>query len=90
MVPGEVQYKRKYTLWVLVVLIIVCWPAAILYYFTRDKVPVQELKTYAAPMPYPAPAQAAPAATGGRFCSACGAPNASGATFCAHCGKSLS
>jgi hypothetical protein len=31
--------KRKYTLWVLILLVIVCWPAAIVYYFTRPKVP---------------------------------------------------
>lgn len=48
--PGPVEYKRKYTLWVLVVLLLFCWPAAILYYFTRDKVMVQELHTYAMPV----------------------------------------
>ena len=50
MAPGPVQYKRKYTLWVLVVLILFCWPAAIIYYFTRDKVPVQEFQTYSMPV----------------------------------------
>lgn len=49
MVAGPVQYKRKYTLWVLIVLIIVCWPVAIIYYFTRDKVPVTEYTTYVTP-----------------------------------------
>jgi hypothetical protein len=32
---------------------------------------------------------AAPAATGGKFCSACGAANAAGAQFCAKCGAAL-
>jgi hypothetical protein len=87
MVPGPVEHKRKYTLWVLILLILICWPAAILYYFTRPMVPVQEYQTYATPSP-----QSAPAATaaGGRFCSACGTQNAAGATFCSRCGKSLS
>lgn len=39
---GNIVYKRKYALWLLVVLIIVCWPIAIVYYFTRPKIPVQE------------------------------------------------
>jgi hypothetical protein len=85
MVPGRVEYKRKYTLWVLILLILICWPAAIIYYFTREKVPVQEFQTYAAPMTYSQP----PPAAGGRFCQACGASNAPGATFCSRCGKSL-
>ena len=63
MAPGPVEYKRKYTLWVLVVLILFCWPAAIIYYFTRDKVPVQELHTYAMPA-QAAPAYGAPPQTG--------------------------
>jgi hypothetical protein len=37
--PGPVKYKRKFTLWVLILLVIVCWPGAIVYYFTRSKVP---------------------------------------------------
>ncbi|MCI4372419.1 MAG: hypothetical protein L3K02_02070 [Thermoplasmata archaeon] len=55
MMGGPIQYKRKYTLWVLILLVLVCWPAAIIYYFTRDKVPVQEMQTYAQPMQYPPP-----------------------------------
>jgi len=51
MVAGPVQYKRKYTLWVLILLVILCWPVAIIYYFTRDKVPVAEYQTYVAPPP---------------------------------------
>jgi hypothetical protein len=49
MVGGPIKYKRKYKLWVLILLIILCWPGAIIYYFTRDKVAVQELQTYATP-----------------------------------------
>ncbi|MCI4323231.1 MAG: hypothetical protein L3K03_04325 [Thermoplasmata archaeon] len=48
MAAGPVKLKRKYKLWLLVVLIFVCWPAAIVYYFTRPKVGVQE---FAAPPP---------------------------------------
>ena len=88
MVPGPIHYKRKYTLWVLIVLILLCWPVAIIYYFTREKVPVQEFQTYAAPAPqYAAPA--APASPG-RFCQSCGAQNAAGVTYCSRCGKQLS
>lgn len=43
--PGPVKYKRKFKLWLLVVLILICWPAAIVYYFTREKVLVQEWPT---------------------------------------------
>lgn len=53
MTPGPVEYRRKYSLAILVILIIFCWPAAIIYYFTRDKVPVQELQTYAVPIAQP-------------------------------------
>lgn len=85
MVGGAVQYKRKYTLWILVVLIILCWPIAIIYYFTRDKVPVQEFQQYSAPV------QAAPMGQplGERFCPACGASNTKQAAFCRSCGKPL-
>lgn len=78
------QYKRKYELWVLVLLIIVCWPAALIYYFTRDMVAVQEFPSYATPYPgqpqYYAPptAQAAPQSstpTGtNTACPRCGRP----------------
>ena len=94
-VPGPVVYKRKYTLWVLILLVIVCWPVAIIYYFTRDKVPVQELQTYQAPMgaaspgwsgqPSAAPPPAAPAGT--RFCPSCGASGQRPGGFCSVCGK---
>ena len=51
MVPGPVKYKRKYRLWLLILLVLVCWPVAIIYYFTREKVPVTEYQTYVAPPP---------------------------------------
>lgn len=44
MVAGPVQYKRKFKLWLLILLVIICWPAAIVYYFTREKVPVTEYR----------------------------------------------
>lgn len=92
MVSGPVQYKRQYTLWVLILLILICWPAAIVYYFTRDKVPVQELHTYTYAQPYPQAAPPPGGAPGGaaRFCSRCGTQNAAGATFCSKCGAPLS
>ncbi len=99
MVAGPVVYKRKYALWVLVVLIIICWPAAIIYYFTREKVPVQEMQTYATPAPAqpmayqsspppsysPPPAAAPPAATPAAApnCPRCGKP----ATFVPQYGR---
>lgn len=90
-VAGPVQYKRKYTLWVLILLVIVCWPAAILYYFTRDKVAVQEYSTYASPMAAPsygAPMAGPPAgAAGTRFCPSCGAAGQRPGSFCSSCGK---
>jgi hypothetical protein len=87
MVGGPVEYKRKYTLWILVVLIILCWPIAIIYYFTREKVPVQEFQAYATAPPPVAPL---PATAGGeRFCPACGASNSKQAGFCRSCGKPL-
>ena len=88
MVPGPVQYKRDYALWLLILLIIICWPAAIVYYFTRKKVPVQTFQTYSHPEPYSQPMAAQPAA-GGKFCSACGTSNVAGSTFCSRCGKPL-
>jgi hypothetical protein len=42
----------------LVILLLLCWPAAIIYYFTREKVPVQEFSTYATPQPQYGPAAA--------------------------------
>lgn len=72
--PGAVEYKRQYTLWLLILLVIICWPAAIIYYFTRPKVPVQTLgQTYVMPQapmttPAAAPATAAP------MCPTCGKP----------------
>jgi hypothetical protein len=71
MVAGPIHYKRKYTLWVLILLVILCWPAAIIYWFTRDKVPVQELQTYATPVP---PQPAVPLPTAGPACPKCGKP----------------
>jgi hypothetical protein len=91
-VPGPVEYKRKYTLWVLILLVILCWPAAILYYFTRDKVPVQEYSTYHGALPYQgasstAPPPGAAGAAGTRYCPACGAAGQRPGGFCSSCGK---
>ncbi len=86
-VPGPVQYRRKYTLWVLILLVLVCWPVAIIYYFTRDKVPVQEFQSYqtsAAPPP-----AAAQGGTSGLYCPSCGAAVQQRGGFCPSCGKTL-
>ncbi len=40
--PAPVVYRRRYPFWLLVLLIIVCWPVAIIYYFTRPKIAVAE------------------------------------------------
>jgi hypothetical protein len=88
-VPGPVEYKRQYTLWILILLVLVCWPVAIIYYFTREKVPVQQLTTYTAPVAQsPGWAGAPPAgAAGTRFCPSCGAAGQRSGSFCASCGK---
>jgi hypothetical protein len=79
---GPIEYKRKYTLWVLIVLVLFCWPAAIVYYFTRDKVAVQEVQgyggsmpsqAYGAPMTAPAPSYGSPAPLAPN-CPRCGRP----------------
>jgi len=38
LVEEEEEGKRKYSLAVLIILVIFCWPLAIIYYFTRPKV----------------------------------------------------
>jgi hypothetical protein len=76
--PGNVEYKRQYTLWLLIVLVLICWPAAVIYYFTRPKVPVQTLGGYMPPQqpmaPMQAPAQSAPVAPAAVNCPTCGKP----------------
>ena len=64
--PGPVEYKREFSLVLLIVLVILCWPAALIYYFTRPKVPVATMQ------PTYAPTAAAPAAT--MTCPTCGKP----------------
>ena len=79
MVGGPLKYKRKYKLWLLILLVIVCWPIAIVYYFTREKVPVQEYQTYVTPTTPQASGPGAPS-TGAQP-----APGPSPA--CPRCGK---
>ncbi|MGI0054023.1 MAG: hypothetical protein ACREC5_00660 [Thermoplasmata archaeon] len=92
-VPGAVQYTRKYTLWVLILLVIVCWPVAILYYFTRDKVAVQELQTYIAPANAPAQVWSAqqpiPSGMALKNCPACGSTGQRPGGFCSSCGQAV-
>jgi hypothetical protein len=70
---GTVEYKRQYTLWLLILLVILCWPAAIIYYFTRPKVPVQSFQPGYPTQPVmvapPATTSSAPVA-----CPTCGKP----------------
>src|SRR5438094_3416479 len=53
--------EREYSLAILVILLLLCWPAAIVYYYTRPTKP-----QYYPPQSYPSGARA--------FCQACGAP----------------
>lgn len=41
----EVEEKRKYSLGILIILLLFCWPAALIYYFTRPKVKVKPMRT---------------------------------------------
>jgi len=41
----EVEEKRKYNLAILIILLILCWPAALIYYFTRPKVRTTQMRT---------------------------------------------
>ena len=69
---------RQYSLAVLIILILLCWPAAILYYFTRPKTIKQV-------------GPAAPAAPQyKRVCPQCGRMLAEETKFCPGCGKDLS
>jgi hypothetical protein len=81
MAVGPAEVRRKYTLWVLVLLIIVCWPAAIIYYFTRDKGTFQEVSPYSMPVSSPTmppmasqPPMAPSPAAAGPACPRCGRP----------------
>jgi len=42
---GEIEEeKRTYNLGILIILVILCWPVALIYYFTRPKVKVKPLR----------------------------------------------
>jgi hypothetical protein len=41
---GE-EEKRKYNLGVLIILVIICWPLALIYYFTRPVVKTKPTRT---------------------------------------------
>ncbi len=74
MAPGPVEYKRNYDVLVLVLLVLFCWPAAIIYYFTRETVPVQQWHTYAMPVQWQ-PAYGGPAVDpNAPPCPRCGRP----------------
>lgn len=90
MVPGPIEYKRKYELWLLILLLILCWPGAIVYYFICPVVPVQ---TYYTPVVnYPQQPQWAPATPqtnvgpGGTVAPA---PQVATQNACPRCGRPL-
>jgi hypothetical protein len=61
--------KREYSLGVLIILVLFCWPAALIYYFTR---PVVRRS-----VPLPPPGMAAPpppSGSGYATCPTCGGP----------------
>ena len=37
--------ERKYSLGILIILLLLCWPAALIYYFTRPKVKAEPMRT---------------------------------------------
>jgi len=41
----EVEEKRQYSLAILIILLLFCWPAALLYYFTRPRVKTTPTRT---------------------------------------------
>lgn len=84
--------KREYNLGILILLVILCWPAALIYYFTRPKVKPKQLRICTGcgrqiPFEY-------------NVCPYCGksvkietapvavhmAPPPAGGKFCPHCG----
>lgn len=93
---GE-EEKREYNLAVLIILLILCWPAALIYYFTRPKVKSKPMRICPGcgrqiPVEYQVcpycgrsvtftPPPPTPAATA--------APSVGG-RFCPHCGAQVS
>jgi hypothetical protein len=78
---------RQYNLAVLIILVIFCWPAAILYYFTRPKTITQQGYP---PQPYPQqppPQYQQQPIT--RICTQCGRVVPENTKFCVNCGKQL-
>jgi len=72
---------RDYDLALLIILVVFCWPAAIIYYFTRPTV-----TRYTAPPPqYAQPNQPYTGPT--KYCSQCGRPMPDTALYCPSCGK---
>ncbi|MCI4369506.1 MAG: hypothetical protein L3K09_08100 [Thermoplasmata archaeon] len=90
---GGFEEKREYELWILVLLIVVCWPVAIVYYFTRPKVYVPTYNPYPSAAPtyqqpaYQPPAYQPPAYATGGVASPAGAPAQVNPPFCPKCGR---
>ena len=78
-------YERDYDLAILIILLFLCWPAGVIYYFTR---PMRPRRYYAAPPPYQ-PYQ--PTAGEGplAYCKYCGTQISPSASFCLNCGGKL-
>jgi hypothetical protein len=77
---------RQYSLGLLIILVVLCWPAALIYYFTRPKVITQQ--GYAPQQyqqqPMPPPQYQAPI---NRICTQCGRAIPENTKFCPNCGK---
>ena len=78
---------RQYDLVILILLVIFCWPAAIIYYFTRPK--VVKYESYAPPQQQYAQPQQQYGPPPSGFCPQCGQAVAPNTAFCPHCGKQL-
>jgi hypothetical protein len=79
---------RQYSLAILIILVIFCWPAAILYYFTRPKIINQQGYQNQPYSQQPPPVYAQQ--TVSRFCPQCGRVlQQDNVKFCPNCGKQL-
>jgi hypothetical protein len=76
---------KKFTgSWVIfIILLIICWPAALVYFYIKYVEQQTFAPNYGAP---PQPYQAPPQQSAG-FCQKCGAALEPGAQFCQKCGN---
>lgn len=69
---------REYNLAILIILLFLCWPVALIYYFSQPKIIRYE---------GPAPQQYQAYAPAVKYCPQCGTMMPVDAHFCPHCGK---